>query len=112
MSYQSELSRFDDEIDPFDRQPVNVSEAVRNATFHMIQEELPQNRRLVYERILQFPDGIPNKTLAKELGWPINCVTPRVKELTDMGLVEDCGIAYLPDHNGRLHPNTLRRVVQ
>lgn len=29
-----------------------------------------------------------NKQLAERTGWPINTITPRVKELRDMGLVE------------------------
>jgi hypothetical protein len=34
-----------------------------------------------------------NKDLAEALGWPINCVTPRVLELRKMGLVMDDGEA-------------------
>lgn len=35
--------------------------------------------------------SMSNKELAAKTGWPINTITPRVKELRDMGLVElDC----------------------
>jgi predicted transcriptional regulator len=30
-----------------------------------------------------------NMRLSKMLGWPINCITPRVKELREMNLVEE-----------------------
>jgi len=35
-----------------------------------------------------------NKDIAKTLGLPINCITSRVKELRDAGVVEVCGSRY------------------
>jgi len=88
-----------------------VSEAARNATYQMIKPDLPESRRRVYEIILQYPDGICNKQIALELGVPINCVTGRVKELRDLGLVIANGIKPIPDYKGRMHPNTLWRAL-
>ena len=34
-------------------------------------------------------NGMTNQELAAYLGWPINCVTPRVFELRAMGLVRE-----------------------
>ena len=38
-----------------------------------------------------------NKQLSQETGWPINCITPRIKELRDMGVVTNAGFRL--DHN-------------
>lgn len=40
-----------------------------------------------------------NKQLAERTGWPINTITPRVKELRDMGLVDD----HQRDNRGHCH---------
>ena len=54
--------------------------------YQMIKPKLPQCRKVVYDVILDYAP-ISNKEIAERLDWPINKVTPRVKELRDMGLV-------------------------
>lgn len=44
-----------------------------------------------------------NQELAVHLGWPINTVTPRVKELVDMGLAVEA--------DRRVYRLTNRRVI-
>jgi len=88
-----------------------VSEAVRNATYNMIKPDLPECRQRVYEIILQHPEGICNKQIALEWGVPINSVTGRVTELRQTGFVTSCGTKDIPDHRGRMHPNTLWRAL-
>lgn len=88
-----------------------IGKAVRNATYQMIKPHLCETRQRVYEIILQHPEGICNKTIALELGWPINSVTGRVTELREAGLVGSCGTKAVPDHRGRMHPNTLWRAL-
>lgn len=103
----------------YEKEPVNgdlkpnfeISEANRNATYQMIKLHLPESRRRVYEIIVQHPEGICNKDIAFELGVPINCVTGRVKELREEGLVIASGTKPRPDYKGRMHPNTLWRAV-
>lgn len=34
---------------------------------------------------------LSNGEISQELGWPINCVTPRVKELRKFGMVSSAG---------------------
>lgn len=88
-----------------------ISEATRNATYKMIQDNLPECRQRVMEVILQHPDGICNKEIALELSWAINSITGRVTELRKLGLIESCGTKPMPDHRGRVHPNTLWRAL-
>lgn len=38
--------------------------------------------------------GISNQEIAEKLRWPINCVTPRVKELREKGRVREAGDKY------------------
>lgn len=96
-------SRFDSDF--------SISESVRNATYNMIKPHLPECRQRVYEIILQHPEGICNKQIAIEWGVPINSVTGRVTELREEGLVGACGTKAIPDHRGRMHPNTLWRAL-
>jgi len=42
----------------------------------------------VYGVIKDYPEGISNREIAAVLGWPINCVTGRTRELVKFGLVE------------------------
>ena len=51
-----------------------------------IQPTLGNRQQTVYEAIRKFPD-LTNSELSAFLNWPINTVTPRVKELRDRGLV-------------------------
>jgi len=61
-----------------------------------IKDNLGPKRKAVYEALRQL--GIANdKMIAKFLSWPINTVTPRRGELTDLKLV---GVAFTgPDLN-------------
>lgn len=89
----------------------SIGKAVRNATYNLIRPHLCETRQRVYEIILQHPEGICNKIIALELGWPINSVTGRVTELCQAELVVPCGTKAVPDHRGRMHPNTLWRAL-
>lgn len=88
-----------------------VGKAVRNATFRQIQVHLPECRQRVLEVILSHPKGVCNKEIALELGWAINSVTGRVSELRGLGLVGSNGTKLMPDHRGRMHPNTIWRAL-
>lgn len=105
-------SKLFDSIESDELEPMfEVSKAVRNATYQMIKPHLPECRQRVYEIILQHPEGICNKQIAVEWGVPINSVTGRVTELREVGLVIACGTKAVPDHRGRMHPNTLWRAL-
>jgi len=47
-------------------------------------------REEVYRRIAAHP-GVNNTDISVMLGWTINRVTPRVRELLDEGRIEVCG---------------------
>ena len=98
-----------DELVPFTE--LDMGKAVRNATYHMIKPDLSEKRQRVFEVIAQHPDGVCNKQIALELGWPINCVTGRVTELREAKYIKQVGVKDLPDHEGRVHPNTLWGVA-
>lgn len=98
-------SLFDDEDDGFD-----VGKSIRNATYSMIKPELPEKRRMVFEVILA-NKSVTRKRIASILGWPINCVTGRVKELLDANLIKEEGVEYSPSHDGKMFPNGVLKVI-
>jgi len=51
-----------------------------------IQGHVGKNQAIVYKKLLENPCA-SNEDLARMLGWPINCVTPRTNELRKMELV-------------------------
>lgn len=50
-----------------------------------LQESLGKRQYEVYAKLKEHP--LSNRELSKELGLPINSITPRVKELREGGLV-------------------------
>jgi DNA-binding MarR family transcriptional regulator len=53
------------------------------------KKNLSRTQSQVYEAIEEHGE-ITNKQLAKVLGWEINSITPRVKELREKGKVVEC----------------------
>ena len=59
-----------------------------------IQPRLPKKQKDVYRLLSEATRqgvGMTNYELARALHWQINCVTGRVKELRDLGLVVKSG---------------------
>ena len=54
--------------------------------YKVLEPELGELQETVYNTIIEHP-GMSNHDIARYLGWEINRVTPRVKELRDKGLV-------------------------
>ena len=54
--------------------------------YQLITPVLPEKRYEVYQILLEH-GPLTNKEIAEQLKWTINRVTPRVKELRDMGIV-------------------------
>ena len=54
--------------------------------YEILQPDLGELQEEVYNAIIDNP-GVSNHELAQHLGWEINRVTPRVKELRDKGIV-------------------------
>lgn len=74
--------------------------------YQSIQDNLGQNQLLVY-LMLKNLGAANNKILARKLGWSINSVTPRIKELREKGLVfidskRICPITYRETGEERL----------
>jgi hypothetical protein len=66
------------------------------------KQDLGSKQQAVYEMIKAF-GPMSNGQISVRINWPINCVTPRVKELREKFLVKK-------DHKG-LDPNTKRTVI-
>jgi len=60
--------------------------------------ELGYRQRSVYHALLNH-GPMSNKQLSRFLGWPINTITPRVKELRSIGCVFLSGFRYDSDTN-------------
>jgi predicted ArsR family transcriptional regulator len=58
-------------------------------SWYELQSKLGDRQKKVLDEIRKEPST--NAEIAARLEWPINCVTPRCKELREMGLVEDAG---------------------
>lgn len=56
------------------------------AAYESIQAELNTKQEKVFDALTQL-GSMCNQEIADVLGWPINTVTPRVKELREKGLV-------------------------
>jgi len=68
---------------------MNIQPTSLQAYFGEVVPSLGNRQKIVIEAFLT--NTFTNAELGKYLGWPINTVTPRVKELRDKGyLVEDC----------------------
>ena len=62
-------------------------------SFMQLLPELGELQETVYNCIKSHP-GLCNREIGVLIGKPINCVTPRVKELRNMGLVVNIGIKF------------------
>lgn len=64
-------------------------------SYWMLEEEggLTRRQRQVYEAIRE-NNSMTNKEIAAYLGWPINSVTGRVRELVQIGKVYSIGRVY------------------
>ena len=68
-------------------------------SFHSLtQDDLGSRQKIVFETLDAHPNR-SNRELAELLNWPINTITPRVKELREMGAVARYGIKYDPVTN-------------
>lgn len=63
-----------------------------------VQKTLGAKQQAVYEVIKKY-GPITNRQIKDKLGWEINSVTPRVKEIRDLNLVVEEGI--VKDSTGR-----------
>jgi DNA-binding MarR family transcriptional regulator len=67
--------------------------------FKVLEPELGNLQRVVYDTICEH-NGMSNHDISRFLHWEINRVTPRVKELRDMGLIV-CSHVRLDKVTGR-----------
>lgn len=58
--------------------------------YEIIFDDLGSRQKVVYEIIEEY-NNVCNQDISMILGLPINSVTPRVKELRDMGFVVQSG---------------------
>src|SRR5438128_919505 len=68
------------------------------AAFDSIRDQLSEKQRKV-RLILQKFGPMDNEAIARALEWPINTVTPRIKELRELGVVIEAG--YTRTKSGR-----------
>ena len=62
------------------------------AFFDRVLPHLSDSQARVYKVFQRWNDlNFTNAEVARELGIPINCVTPRTGELRDLGVIVECG---------------------
>jgi hypothetical protein len=86
--------------DPRQLNIFHLATETRDESYHALVTDLGDRQKKVFE-ILRRGDR-SNSAIAYALGWPINRVTGRVKELRDLTLVFPAGVM--------VDPITLRRV--
>lgn len=69
----------------------NVAQTSLLAYFD-VKKVLGKKQDALYQAIIQNGFPLTNGELAEKLKWPINTVTPRMKELRDMGIVRSYGL--------------------
>ena len=65
-------------------------EFTRDESYYLL-DDLGEKQKKVYN-LLRRSGALSNRMIAKKLGWEINTVTPRVKELRERDLVELAGL--------------------
>jgi predicted transcriptional regulator len=67
-----------------------IKDTQRHA-WEWLQEKLPKKRAAVFGAILSsdYRGGATIYEIAEDLKWPINCISGRVTELADAGLIHD-----------------------
>ena len=63
-------------------------------------DDLGDRQKAVFKELTN-SGPMSNKQLSNKIHWPINTITPRVKELRDMGLVDEYGTRYDANTNRR-----------
>ena len=66
--------------------------------YERIKDNLPAKRKAVLVALEGLEDAC-NETLADELGWAINRVTPRTGELRDLNLLVDTEVRQYHGYN-------------
>lgn len=64
----------------------NVQSTSLHAYHSEVVPTLGDRQRAVYDE-LEKAENLTNSELAGRLNWPINCITPRVYELREVGVV-------------------------
>jgi predicted ArsR family transcriptional regulator len=68
------------------------------AAYDSIRDQLSEKQRKVRRALEKF-GPMDNEAIARALEWPINTVTPRIKELRELGIVIEAG--YTTTKSGR-----------
>ncbi len=69
-------------------------------TYYSILETLPTSRAAVLVAIRKH-QPVTRQTLGERLGWPINRITGRVRELIDCNAIHEKGTAYSESNKPR-----------
>jgi len=113
-----------DELKPeFGVKPkVSISESIRNVTWHeKVEPEITKRQQEIYEIILNHPEGISSRGIEEIIHRELHCFSGRLTELANPKgydkrpyhsppLIEECGVDYHPDDEGRMTPYTKYRV--
>lgn len=61
--------------------------------YQYVLPKMPKRKGAVYDIFVKYSPGggLTLKELQAVLGWPMNCVSPRVYELADSGFIKDSG---------------------
>lgn len=66
----------------------------RNESYQKVKPELYGRRAEVFMALSNHPEGLTGREIANRIGIEKYQVLPRVTELRDLGMVEECGVRY------------------
>ncbi len=86
------------------------SETVKKETFSLKEPEMQSDRDRIYQEIAS-NGGITLKEIASKWGCPPNCISGRITELKQLGLIVADGKKYLPNYKGKMYPHTIYKAT-
>jgi len=86
------------------------SESVKKETYSLKEPEMQSDRDRIYQEIAS-NGGTTLKEIADKWGCPPNCISGRITELKQDGLIKEVGKRYLPNYKGKLYPHTVYKAT-
>lgn len=86
------------------------SDSVKKEAYNLKEPEIQSDRDRVYQEIAS-NGGTTLKEIADKWGCPPNCISGRITELKQDGLIKEVGKRYLANYKGKMYPHTVYKAT-
>jgi len=86
------------------------SSDVKKEAYNLKEPEMQSDRDRVYQEIAS-NGGTTLKEIADKWGCPPNCISGRITELKQEGLIKAVDKKYLPNYKGKMYPHTVYKAT-